>query len=212
MSFWDLLTDNLPDIVGAGLNVAGGVAGYKASKNAAKSQRRAAEQAQAQFRPYAELGDFAAGEMKGRLNKNALLKAFDMRDFEADPGYNFRLEEGNKAIDRAAGARGSRYSGATMKGMQRFAQGLASDEFQRAYDRDANNKTMQYNFLAGPINAGMGASGTVGQYMSNAGDARAAGQVGAASNLWGGLSDAYNTFQTNRYLRNSPFMYLMPGS
>lgn len=203
MSFWDL--------VGAGLNVAGGIAGYKAAKSAAKAQERAAEGAQAQFRPYAELGDYAAGELKGRLNKNALLGDFTMQDFQADPGYNFRLSEGTKAIDRAAGARGSRYSGATLKGMQRFAQGLASDEFQRAYDRDSNNRTMQYNFLAGPVNAGMGASGTIGQYMGNAGDARAAGKVGAASNLWGGLSDAYNTYQTNRYLRNSPFTYLMPG-
>lgn len=212
MSFWDLLSDNLPDLVGAGLNVAGGVAGYKAAKTAAKAQRQAAESAQAQFRPYAQLGDQAAGEMRSRLNKNALLGDFTLQDFQADPGYNFRLSEGNKAIDRAAGARGSRYSGATLKAMQRFAQGLASDEFQRAYDRDANNRTMQYNFLAGPINAGQGASGTIANYMGNAGDARAAGTVGAASNLWGGLSDAYNTFQTNRYLRNSPYTYLLPGA
>lgn len=209
MSWWDVL--------GAGLNLAAGVAGASAAESAAKTQAKAQREAGAQLRPYAELGDYAAGEMRGRLNRNALLKDFDFtrKDFKADPGYQFRLEEGNKAIDRAAGARGGRYSGATLKALQRFGQDYASNEYgrayQRAFDQDANNRTMQYNFLAGPINAGQGASATIGNYMSNAGDARAAGQVGAANSLFGGAADAYNVANTNRYLRNNPYAYLLPG-
>jgi len=203
MSFWDLL--------GPALNIAGGVAGYKASKAASKTQRQAAEQASQQFRPYAELGDYAAGELKGRLNKNALLKNFTPGDLTKEPGYRFRQAEGEKAIDRAAGARGSRYSGATLKGLTRFNQDLASQEYGAAYNRDMGNRAAQYNFLAGPMALGQGAAGQQAQWMGAAGDARAAGQVAPASQLWGGLNDAYSVYNTNKYLQNNPHAYLMPN-
>lgn len=204
MSVWDIL--------GAGLNLAGGVAGYAASTSAAKKQKKAQEQAAAGFRPYAALGDYAAGQLQGSLNKNALLKPFTGENLTSEPGYQFRLGEGEKAIDRAAGARGSRYSGATLKGLQRFAQDFASNEYQNAYNRDANTRTMNYNFLAGPTGIGQGAQGTIGQYVSNAGDARAAGTVGGINALFGGASDAYNVYNTNRYLQNNPYTFLLPSS
>lgn len=207
---------DLWDIIGGGLNIAGGIAGYKAAKEAGKTQSRAAEQAAAGFRPYADLGDYAAGQLKGQLNKNALLRDFTFtgKDFKTDPGYQFRLSEGNKAIDRAAGARGGRYSGATLKNLQRFSQDLASNEYGNAYNRaftqDQSNRINRYNFLAGPTQIGQGATGQVGNYVTNAGDARAAGQIGAMSNLWGGLADAYGTANPNRVMNNH-YMYLLPS-
>ena len=191
------------DWVGAGLNLAGGIAGYQASRQAGRNQRDAAEAAAANFRPYAALGDQAAGELQGRLNSNALLRDFGKGDFKKDPGYQFRLDQGNQAIDRAAGARGSRYSGATLKGLQRCAQDYASGEYQNAYDRYNTNRTMNYNFLAGPIQRGVGAQGQVGNYLSNAGDARAAAGVGGANSLWGGINDAYNVLQPRQ--TNNPY-------
>jgi len=58
-------------------------------------------------------------------------------DFEADPGYQFRLREGEKAINRAASAQGGRLSGATLKALQAHGQGLASEEYDKAYGRRA---------------------------------------------------------------------------
>lgn len=197
---------SLWDWVGAGLNLAGGVAGYQASKQAGKNQQRAAENAAANFRPYAALGDQAAGELQGRLNSSALLRDFAPGDMKKDPGYQFRLNQGNQAIDRAAGARGSRYSGATLKGLQRHAQDYASGEYQNAYDRYNTNRTMNYNFLAGPVQMGMGAQGQVGNYLSNAGDARAAAGIGGANSLWGGINDAYNVLQPRT--QNNPYYYI----
>lgn len=208
---WDWVTDNAWNIAGAAGNIGGGIAGYYASKNAADAQRDAANAAAANFRPYAELGDYAAGELQGRLNNNALLKNFSTQDFKKDPGYQFRLDEGSKAIDRAAGARGSRYSGATLKALQRFSQDYASGEYGKAYDRHNTNRTMNYNFLAGPAQLGVGAQGQVGSYIGNAGDARAAGTIGGANALWGGFNDAYNTINRNRYQANNPYIMMMPG-
>ena len=201
---WDWISDNAWNLGGAALNVGSGVAGYYASKDAGKQQSDAANTAAANFRPYAAIGDQAAGEMAGRLNKNSLLRDFAPGDMKKDPGYQFRLDQGNQAIDRAAGARGSRYSGATLKGLQRYAQDYATGEYQNAYNRYNTDRTMNYNFLSGAMNTGMGAQGQVGNYMGNAADARAAGAMGGANSLWGGMTDAYNG--VNSRANNNQFM------
>ena len=190
------------DFLGAGLNVAGGIYGATQAKKASKSQVKAAEKAQETMRPYAAVGDQAAGQLQNYLAGPALAPF----NFQADPGYQFRLDEGNKAIDRAAGARGSRYSGATLKGLQRYAQDYASGEYGAAYNRDADTKTRNYNMLAGGTQLGMNGSGTIAGYQGNVGDARAAGTVGAANALSGGLADAYQGFNMSRYL-NQPMQY-----
>lgn len=49
--------------------------------------------------------------------------------FIASPGYQFRLSEGMKAIERSAAARGGLRSGATMKALNDYAGGSASAEW-----------------------------------------------------------------------------------
>ena len=69
---------------------------------------------------------------------------FDASDLENDPGYQFRLEEGNKAIERKASARGFLQSGRTMKSLGRHSQGLASQEYEAAYGRSRSEHGMRY--------------------------------------------------------------------
>jgi len=64
-------------------------------------------------------------------------------DFFNDEGYKFRLAEGKKAIENSAAARGNMLSGATLKGLENFASGLASDEYGAAYNRYGD--TRDYN-------------------------------------------------------------------
>lgn len=206
---------NLFDVIGAGLNLGGGYLAAQASKKAAKTQADAYERAAAvdaeHFRPYAQLGDYAAGTLQRELSPNALLGDFSMSDMEQDPGYQYRLSEGEKSIDRNAGARGKRYSGQTLKALQRFAQDYASNEVDRAYQRDNIDKTRRYNFLAGPVALGQGAGGNQGAYMTSAADARAAGQVGASNALLGGVSDAFSGLNQARYLKqlqSQPVYYI----
>ena len=56
------------------------------------------------------------------------MRNFGASDFQADPGYAFRLSEGMKALDRTAAARGGLLSGATLNGAQRYGSDLASQE------------------------------------------------------------------------------------
>lgn len=60
---------------------------------------------------------------------------FKVEDFRTDPGYRFRLSEGQKALDRAASARGGYFSGAALKAAEDYGQGLADQTYQDAFER-----------------------------------------------------------------------------
>jgi hypothetical protein len=130
---------------------------------------------------------------------------FSMADFEADPGYGFRMSEGMKALERSAAARGGLLSGATLKGTQRFGQDLASQEYMNAFNRYQTNRANQLNPLQSLMGAGQtganvltGAMGQTGQGIAGAqqaaGAARASGYTGMANALTSGLSTGANLY------------------
>ena len=65
---------------------------------------------------------------------------FEAEDFEADPGYEFRRSEGGRGVEQGASARGSLLSGAALKELTRFNQDTASNEFDRAHGRWADQR------------------------------------------------------------------------
>jgi hypothetical protein len=52
-----------------------------------------------------------------------------------DPGYQWRMDQGRKALEASAAARGGLFSGATGKALVDYGQGLASQEYDKAYGR-----------------------------------------------------------------------------
>ena len=92
-----------------------------------------------------------------------MLRDFGASDFQADPGYAFRLSEGLKGLDRTAAARGGMISGAAQKAAARYSQDAASQEYQNAYNRYNTNNLNRYNMLAGQQNVGMNAANRIGQ-------------------------------------------------
>lgn len=85
-----------------------------------------------QFKPYAE------------FNGGPAFKAPTGADFQNDPGYQFRLEQGQKALERSAAAKGSATGGAAIKAAQRYGQDYASNEYGNVYGRALG--TYQTNF------------------------------------------------------------------
>ena len=77
------------------------------------------------------------------FDPNSLMRNFGATDFQTDPGYNFRLSEGLKAIDRQAAARGGLISGAGLKAAGRFGGDLASQEYGNAFNRFQTNRASQ---------------------------------------------------------------------
>ena len=71
--------------------------------------------------------------------------AYQDFSYKADPGYDFRLKEGQKAIERSAAARGTLLGGGTLRDLTSFAQGTASDEYQNAYNRWASDYARAFN-------------------------------------------------------------------
>lgn len=96
-------------------------------------------------------GDLQADPVFNRLvDPQALAAAgsnFSNTNFERDPGYQFRMQQGNDQVQNSAAARGGLLSGAAMQAMQRFSQGFASNEFGQASDRFNNNRA----FVAGQL-------------------------------------------------------------
>ena len=138
---------------------------------------------------------------------------FSVNDFEVDPGYAFRLSEGNKALERSAAARGMLMSGSMFKGAQRFGQDLASQEYQNAFNRFQTNRSSRLNPLMGMAGAGQNATNVVssaagqlgqnlGENAMGAGNARASGYIGSANaytnaiNQMGNLGAQYYGMRT----------------
>ena len=66
-----------------------------------------------------------------------------------DPGYQFRMQEGMKAINASAAAKGGLQSGAALKAAQQYGQGLASQEYGNAYARSRDVNDLNYQRLLG---------------------------------------------------------------
>lgn len=79
-------------------------------------------------------------------------EAWDPSRIAEDPGYQFRLQQGQKAIERAAAAKGGRLGGSTLKELMRYGQGLASEEAGESYGRWAEQEAARrkgYEFEKG---------------------------------------------------------------
>jgi len=130
-----------------------------------------------------------------------------------DPGYQFRLAQGQEATSRAANMGGGMISGNALKGVQDYTQGLASNEFTGAFNRFQTGRTNIYNTLAGiaglgqqslntTANAGTTAAGNAGNAITAAGAAQAAGTVGSANALAGGITGAGQGYMLSQILGN----------
>jgi hypothetical protein len=66
-----------------------------------------------------------------------------------DPGYQFRLDEGQKALEGSAAAGGNLLSGSTLKALTNYGQNAASQEYQNAFNRFSGNRQFNYNVDTG---------------------------------------------------------------
>lgn len=207
MTFW---------VAGAvvGSAVIGSMAAGDAASTQAASADRAADLQYKQWRESVELQEpwRKAGEQA--LNKLIPLTdytPFSMAQFQQDPGYGFRMSEGMKALERSAAARGGLMSGATLKGIQRYGQDLASQEYTNAFNRYQTERAARLQPLQSLAGVGqttaqqIGQSGqqmasNVGEMMTSGAAARASGYVGGANALTQGLGTYLNYSQGQNML------------
>jgi hypothetical protein len=128
-----------------------------------------------------------------------------------DPGYQFRLKEGMQGLERSAAARGGLLSGGTLKGIQRYGQDMASQEYTNAFNRYQAERTGTLNpfqSMAGQgqstantlTNLGMNYANQAGEAYMGAGNARASGYVGQANAIGGAIGNISNQYYQNQLL------------
>jgi hypothetical protein len=187
-------------------------------------QRQQYEESVQRQKPFLTAGTNALARMQAGEFAPPNAFSFGVKDYQADPGYAFRLSEGQKALERTAAARGGLISGGALKAATRYGQDMGSQEYQNAYSRaltgyNANvaRSDTGYNRLAGMAGVGQttgqqlgvagqnyatGASNILGNYgqgASNAlmagGQATAAGQMGMGNTLASALQTGVSSYQ-----------------
>jgi hypothetical protein len=179
-------------IVGGGATLASGYLQGEAAKSAAETSAagmRAASDTNRQMfditnenlRPYREQGQVSLKDLIARMPE--LTKAYTAEDFNQgiDPGYQFRLSQGQKALENQYNRGGGLVSGNVMQGMQDYTQGQASQEFANAFGRNTTNQTNIFNRLKGIADMGLGAAGTTANAATSAGQTIGSAQIGAAN-------------------------------
>lgn len=178
---------------GLGASIGGSIGGALDAQRAGEQQAAAAQQAAGTYASSADRATNLQQQMFERqvalqepwrqagqqaLNRLVPLatkyKPFGMQQFQQDPGYAFRLSEGMKALNQQAAARGGLMSGNALRAAQQYGQGLASQEYQNAFNRYLTEREAQLNplqSLAGVGQTGVSNLGAAGQqYASNVGN------------------------------------------
>ena len=209
-------------VVGSALlgNQASGAASdaqVEAGKESNATQLAMFNQNRADMAPWREGGVNALNKLTGQVD--TLNRPFTNADFVQDPGYQFRLAEGEKAINRGAAARGQFNSGGTLKALQRYGQDYASGEFSNAYNRYNADRTNIFNRLAAISGIGQTATNQIGQQGASVassigqttqgiGNARASGYVGGANAFSNAIGLGVNSYNQNQLLNR---MYPQTG-
>lgn len=244
--------EDVGSMIGGAASIIGGVIGGNSADDAAQTQadasNRAADLTWKQYQqtrddlaPYRDLGSSFIPQLKTALQNPLLTSTFAYGDFKAPtaaeaaatPGYQFTLDQGLKAAQNSASARGLGASGAAIKGAESYATGLADatygDTFNRSlstYNTNRGNALSNFgtnygvasdavNRLLGIVGNGQNASamtgamgaqaaGNVANAITSGAAATAAGTVGAANALNSGLSGAVNSLQSG-YMLNKLF-------
>jgi hypothetical protein len=149
----------------------------QAAEEANRTNMAIYQQQRQDNQPYMQAGTQALGQMQDPKFQ----QSFSMADFQADPGYAFRMQEGQKALERSAAARGMTNSGATLKSLANYSQGVASDEFGNAYNRFNNDRNTQFGRLGTIAGMGQSATGQAGQAGQNYANAFGQNVTGAAN-------------------------------
>lgn len=213
--------------------VASGLMGANAAKSAAQTQAQSAAQANELLykmyqeqkglqEPFRGAGITAQNKLLDLLGLSSntgaegfgkYAKDFSMSDFTADPGYAFRLSEGQKGLDRQAAARGGLISGGALKAAERYGQDMGSQEYTNAYNRYQTNRANQLAPLGSLLSTGQAAASNTGAAAGNygtqaggnitsAGAANAAGTVDSANSLTNALN-SYLRYTSNQNMADA---------
>lgn len=197
-----------------GSAVIGGAVASRGASKAARAQTQAADQAAQVQRetferqvelqePFRQAGIASQNELMrmlgiggepGTAGYGTLGQPFTAEQMQVDPGYAFRLAEGEKALERMQAARGQLLGGGAIRAGVRYGQEMGSQEYMNAFNRAQALLGNRLGALGSLYGAGQtatqqvatqaGQMGTnVGNLLMQGGQARASGYLGQANAL-----------------------------
>lgn len=116
----------------------------------------------------------------------------------SDPGYQFQFNEGTKALNNGAAARGMTYSGAQGKALQRYGNDYGSTKLDQSLNRLTNVAGLGQVGSNSNNNAAGNYGANVGNNLMNQGNANASMYAGGAGLVNNAL---LNVFDQNQYRR-----------
>ena len=190
--------------------VIGGYMTSQATKSAAQTQADATARAQGQllatgreaadvYNPYVNKGITALNKMAEDPYFTQQFTGKDLNTYLA-PGYDWRLQQGQKANLMGSNVTGGAVSGNALRALQDYTQNTASTEYANAFNQFQTGRSNIYSNLrdianfgltgsTGQANAIIGTGTNVASLTNAAGNAQAASQI-AQGNIYG------NTAQT----------------
>lgn len=166
-------------------NIVSGALSYGQAGDAEDKLLAAQKAAGRQLSPYNATGLQANQMLNSDLRSGALGGTFNPGDLTADEGYQFRLQQGQQALERSMAARGLGESGAALKAAQDYGQGLAAQTYNDAYQQWLQQQQQRYGMLSGQSGQGLQAAGGLADIAGNVGNIQANAGV-ARSNIIGG--------------------------
>lgn len=188
-------------IMGSGAQGQASQAQAQAAMMSAMMQMQMFQQTQANLKPFIQGGADAFGELRARSPELTQRFAPTMEQLAQTPGYQFTLEQGLRAAQNNAAARGLSVSGPAMKGAIDYATGLASTTYQQNFDNYWKQNSNIYNMLQSQSALGANAAtgqgsiaaqvgNNIGNSLQNMGNAQAAGIIGSNNSLMSGINNA----------------------
>jgi hypothetical protein len=181
-----------------------------AAKYAADTQERMYDKGVALQEPWRQAGIGALSQLSAGTGAGGdFMRDFSAADFQQDPGYQFRMQQGQRALEASAAARGGLLSGGTGKNLVDYGQNFASNEYSNAYNRfnaDRDRRFGRLSQLAGigqvtsrdVANQGNDAASRIGEYSTQIGNAQAAGTIGQANAIARGVGSIGQWWQQSQ--------------
>jgi hypothetical protein len=156
-----------------------------AADRATELQRQQYEESVARQQPFLQGGTEDYNRLRSLMSGGP---SAAQNFLQMDPGYQFRLSEGMKALDRQAAARGGLISGGALRAAQRYGQELGSQEYGAAYNRLAGMANIGPQAAGVMSNLGQNYATNVGNIYQQQGNTAANAALARGSAYSGGLN------------------------
>lgn len=177
MGWFDALGSIGSGLISAGAGIYGAEKAADAAAKAGKTEYAQYLQSRKDFAPWLKSGQESVNKLRD------IVLGGQSSEYLATPGYQFRFNEGQRALQNSASARGMIESGPQMKALMQYGQDIGTDEYNQRLNRLGMLAGYGQSAAGSVSNAGAQGAQGLAQGIANAGMIRGSSYPGAANVL-----------------------------